>query len=84
MTTRIEAVYEEGVFRPRDPVDLTDGTVVELMVHTRGGTLRSGATPDEVNRDLDEIAALYNPSGPEGAFSGADHDEVLYGVRGAA
>jgi predicted DNA-binding antitoxin AbrB/MazE fold protein len=84
MAAYIEAVYDEGVFRPRQPVELRNGTVVEIAIRTKVGTLRCDASPDDVNRYLDEIAALYTPSDTEDAFSGADHDEVLYGERGAA
>lgn len=84
MAAPIEAVYEEGVFRPRNPVDMADGTVVEIVVRSTGGTIRCESTPDEVNRYIDDIAARYKPSEPGDAFSGADHDDILYGVRGAA
>jgi predicted DNA-binding antitoxin AbrB/MazE fold protein len=84
MTASIEAVYEKGVFRPKNPVDLTDGTVVEITIRTKGGIIRCESSPEEVNRYLDGIATLYKPSEPEDKFSGADHDEVLYGTREAA
>lgn len=84
MTPVIEAVYDEGVFRPRNPVDLINGTVVEISIRSQGGIIQSVVSPEEVNRRMDEIAARYNPAGDNGAFSGADHDEILYGMRGAA
>ncbi len=32
MATIIEAVFEKGVFRPREPVSLCDGQAVKVMV----------------------------------------------------
>jgi predicted DNA-binding antitoxin AbrB/MazE fold protein len=83
MAVSIEAVYDEGVFRPTNPVALRNGTVVEITVRTKGGTIRGASSPDEVNRYLDDIAARCQPSDPEEPFSGQDHDEILYGTRGA-
>jgi predicted DNA-binding antitoxin AbrB/MazE fold protein len=34
MTVTIEAIYVNGVFQPKQPVQLAEGTQVELIVHT--------------------------------------------------
>jgi predicted DNA-binding antitoxin AbrB/MazE fold protein len=65
----IEAVYENGAFRPRGRVELADGAPVRLIVDV---------IPDE--RDpLDEVIGIV-VTGPD--FSLADHhDELIYAPR---
>jgi predicted DNA-binding antitoxin AbrB/MazE fold protein len=80
MSTTIEAVYERGVLRPSRPIDLAEGTRVEVIVIARRPAGASGPapgkrTPAEI---LAEVAAMPMESSPEG-FSGEDHDEILYG-----
>ena len=80
MSTTIEAVYEQGVFRPRRPVDLAEGTRVEVIViPPRSDDPRAGVqTPAEI---LAEIAALATPSDTP-TRDGRDHDAILYGRDG--
>jgi len=35
MTTAVKAIYEHGIFRPRDPVTLEEKTEVEVLIPTR-------------------------------------------------
>ena len=79
MTHRISAVYEKGVFRPVQPVELQDGARVELVHETPG----AAADPRELAGALDEIASLPC-EGPDDGFSGDDADRVLYGGESAA
>lgn len=76
MTKTIHAVFEGGVFKPSEPVEIAEGTVVELTVRSdpEGGA----ASPDAVRSLVEEMAALPL-EGPDDGFSGADHDKVLYG-----
>lgn len=39
MSLAIRAIYEEGVLRPLEPLDLADHTVVQLSVETEGDDL---------------------------------------------
>jgi predicted DNA-binding antitoxin AbrB/MazE fold protein len=34
MTTAVDAIYEEGVFKPEKPVDLKDKTKVRLVIES--------------------------------------------------
>jgi predicted DNA-binding antitoxin AbrB/MazE fold protein len=34
MTTAVKAVYENGVFKPKEPVDLQEKTEVEVLIPT--------------------------------------------------
>lgn len=74
MTMQIEAVYEQGALRLLTPVELTEGERVELIL------LKPDERPTAQNAAalLAELAALPE-EGPRDAFSGADHDAVLYG-----
>ena len=76
MGKTVQAVYENGVFRPSEPVAIAEGARVELTVHP--ATPETGGSPEAFRKALAEIAALPL-EGPRDGFSGADHDKVLYG-----
>jgi predicted DNA-binding antitoxin AbrB/MazE fold protein len=76
MTTTIEAIYERGVLRLKEPVALADGTVVEVTITTDEASGEE-KTPAEI---LSAIASLPL-EGNEQRFSGRDHDKVLYGEK---
>jgi predicted DNA-binding antitoxin AbrB/MazE fold protein len=65
MTINIEAVYTNGAFRPKQPVNLAEGTPVELTVHT-------GSEVDDPFEAV--IGTCEGP--PDGA---ANHHKYLYG-----
>jgi predicted DNA-binding antitoxin AbrB/MazE fold protein len=69
MTLTIEAVYESGVLKPKQPLTLADGTLVHLAV-----------TP--VDEDYDPLDAVIGIG--DGPADGADnHDKYIYGKLGA-
>ena len=78
MTNRIKAVFERGVFRPVEPVALEEGADVEIS-YERARELKP---PQPLVAAIEEIAQMPL-EGPDGGFSGADHDDVLYGKDGA-
>lgn len=69
----INAIYEQGVFKPTDSVDLEEGTQVQVIVQDQV----VGPDPREAARRLKAISEM--PMQGEGGFSGKDHDSVLYG-----
>lgn len=89
MTTSIEAVYEGGVLRLKEPLSLPEGTLVRVAV----SALPNGSaaleqsvaqeshaprkTPAEI---MAEIAAVSVDYGEEETTS-INHDEVLYGWK---
>jgi predicted DNA-binding antitoxin AbrB/MazE fold protein len=73
MTTRVHAIYRDGVFLPVVPVPVADGTEVEL-------TVTPSNAAGSMAEALQEIARLP-AEGPDDGFSGADHDQILYGQR---
>src|SRR6476660_9265094 len=64
MTTRVTAVYENGLRRPTTPLPLADGQTVQLTVEAQPGSLLP--SEDEVIRridaakTLDELFAVLN------------------------
>ena len=68
----VDAIYENGVFRPVDPIALEEGTRVQVVVDKPVGP----ADPRTVARLLAEVAAL--PLTGTATFSGEDHDSILY------
>ena len=79
MTSRFTAVFEHGLLRPTEPVTFEEGATLEVIV-AQPATATSGRRAAEI---LAEIAALpMEPGGRE--FAGRDHDQILYGERGAS
>lgn len=75
-TTTIEAVYEPGVLRLSRPIDLAEGTRVDVIVIPQTSSPNpTKRTPAEIAM---RIAAMPMQSSAEG-FSGEDHDRILYG-----
>jgi predicted DNA-binding antitoxin AbrB/MazE fold protein len=69
MAITIEATYEDGVLKPKQPLELTEGTQVRLSV-----------TP--VDEDDDPLGAVIGIG--DGVPDGADdHDKYIYGKPGA-
>jgi len=68
MSQMIDAIYENGIFRPLSPVDLPEGTGVRIAaggwpVNTgdlvREHLLSAGTTPAEIERILDNFRLLW-------------------------
>jgi len=74
MTTSVEAIYEQGVLRLKEPVALAEGTIVEVTITTREEQTASASLPANI---LASIAALPM-EGNSREFSGRDHDRILY------
>jgi predicted DNA-binding antitoxin AbrB/MazE fold protein len=73
MTKEIEAIYERGMIRPLQPLELPEGTRLDLVVITHEQPKTNGKTTEI----LAEIAALPL-EGPDDSFEGRDHDSILY------
>ncbi|HKY45799.1 MAG TPA: antitoxin family protein [Pyrinomonadaceae bacterium] len=75
MTKEIEAVYEQGIIRPLQPLELPDGTRLDLIVITHEQPKTNG----NVAEILAEIAALpLEGEGASDGFAGREHDSILY------
>jgi hypothetical protein len=81
----IQGVVQNGVVVLEAGAGIPDGTPVTVVVEPTHATkvqqTSDQLTDEEIRRRkaiLDEIAALPNEN-PGDAFSGRDHDKVLYG-----
>ena len=72
MTKEIEAVYEQGMIRPLQPLELPEGARLDLIVITHEPETNGNAA--EI---LAEIAALPLESATD-TFAGREHDSILY------
>ena len=73
MTTTVKAVYEGGVFKPKEPVDLREKTEVEVLIPTAPSS-EDDPTGWKAMREFIGLAG-------EGAGSGKaaeEHDRILY------
>jgi len=73
MIKEIEAVYEEGIIRPLQPLVLPEGVRLRLIVITHE-ELEIHSNAAEI---LAEIAALPI-EGRGDTFAGREHDSILY------
>ena len=78
MNRTVNAIFENGVFRPTEPVALSDGARVELTVRTDEPARANGSAASVLSR----LASLPI-EGDADTFSGVNHDSVLYGKDGA-
>jgi predicted DNA-binding antitoxin AbrB/MazE fold protein len=88
MSHDFDAIYDNGVFRPLQPLVIPDGTRVHLHVdESRGPHDDSTAAADAatLRRQEDALAKLRTemdalPSeAPQDGLGGRDHDHILYG-----
>ncbi len=87
MTIHCKAVHENGVLRPERPLELAEGTHVDLIVvpavPANSDILSSpelGLEARKAAEMLARIAAMPMEVDDQG-FSGRDHDKVLYGKK---
>ena len=73
MTKEIEEVYEQGMIRPLQPLELPEGARLDLIVITHEQTETNG----KAAKILAEIAALPL-EGSSDTFAGREHDSILY------
>lgn len=73
MTKEIEAIYEHGMIRPLQPLELPEGARLDVIVITHEQPKTNGNTAEI----LAEIAALPLEDSTD-AFSGREHDSILY------
>lgn len=72
MSQHIQAVYENGVIRPLEPVHLAEGEEVDVILISR-----QARSPRKSAQILADIANLPI-EGKSDEFSGEHHDRILY------
>jgi predicted DNA-binding antitoxin AbrB/MazE fold protein len=68
MTITVEATYENGVLKPKEPLALDEGTAVRLTL----------STVDQDNDPLKDVIGIGDSGRTDGA---ANHDYYIYGTR---
>ena len=82
MTQHLRAVYEDGVFRPLEPVQLEEHQQVNLVLETTD----ESASGTSEHKPIWEVAAELVRDIPEDVLSSvatdgaAQHDHYLYGA----
>ena len=86
MSRTVPAIYDAGVFRPLQPVDLAQGTHVEVQVPaTPPRESTAELSPEEIAHQQAAWAKFIARmeaipfQRPDDGFSGRDHDKILYG-----
>jgi predicted DNA-binding antitoxin AbrB/MazE fold protein len=83
MLENIEAIFENGVFRPLAPVALPEHKRVSMSVELCPDAV--SAPSDAIERQRAALARLQAemdvlpPAAPADGLGGADHDQILYG-----
>lgn len=77
MAITTEAVYEQGVLRPVQPIPLAEGEQVEVIIVSKPD--QGKQSPSEI---LAQIAAMPTEENAQ-TFSGRDYDRLLYNPNGA-
>ena len=84
MSQEFDAIYERGVFRPLERVDLPEQTKVHLQIQ-EAGEAATVSLADEASTQKAVLRELLGwvqsrPSFPsDEGFSARDHDRILYG-----
>ncbi|WP_169973728.1 antitoxin family protein [Tautonia rosea] len=73
--TVVEAVYQNGVLRLAKPIDLAEGTRVEVVVTPKAVEQPSSRNVNEILDELTSLARVEHVP----TQVGRDHDTHLYG-----
>jgi len=74
MRSTVHAIYEKGVFRPVEPVDLPENTAVDLELRVPGGQGPAGASmPEGLARVYAILGERYNSGHTDTAARHNEH-----------
>jgi predicted DNA-binding antitoxin AbrB/MazE fold protein len=73
MTTAVKAIYEDGVFKPKEPVELEERTEVEILIPSRAEQNDGDPTGWKA---AEELIGFIKDAPPDMA---ENHDYYLYG-----
>ena len=83
MSQEIRAIFENGLFRPLDPISLGEQAIVVLTVEQPSPSASDASATllgqRAALREMFDEAASLELEAPDDGFSGADHDLILYG-----
>jgi predicted DNA-binding antitoxin AbrB/MazE fold protein len=69
VTLQFDAVYEDGVLRPKQPLILPNGTEVRVAIKTT----------DEIRDPLEKVIGIAD--GPNAGDAADNHDDYIYGKQ---
>jgi len=67
MSLAIDAVYQNGILKPKEPLSLAEGAEVRLIIQS----------PDDDRDPLDDVIGICT-EGPDISLA-ERHDEIVYG-----
>ncbi len=76
MSTTVKAVWEDGVFKPEEPVHLEDKAKVRLVIETAQPSATAEDDPTGW-KTIDRLIGCITDT-PPGESIGRDHDKYLY------
>lgn len=79
MNPTIPAIFSAGVFRPLIPIEMAEGTRVEMEISTPAPS-PSATTDTQISwqQNLKQMEGVLDDS-PRDGLSNRDHDQILYG-----
>lgn len=83
MTQLVQAIFENGVFRPLDPVHFAEHERVSLVIESTVEVANENVIARQ-REALGKLRAEMNAlpaSAPVDGLGGADHDAILYGGK---
>ncbi|MFO0804017.1 MAG: antitoxin family protein [Gemmataceae bacterium] len=83
MPETINAVYENGVFRPEVPPDLPDGSAVRLSIVTPPPEPKTPLTGPELLALISKSWKKFNPNTDRPQVTSENVDQILYGSGGS-
>jgi predicted DNA-binding antitoxin AbrB/MazE fold protein len=82
MNKMVDAVYEKGLLRPVQPLQLRDGATVKLILIDESAPILSAGDrwdPDASIAAAERIAAMPDEHPDTGPSVAREHDRYLYG-----
>lgn len=77
MSTTVDAIYENGVFKPEQPVKLEDKTKVHLTIEKAEPAPAADDDDPTGWKTIDRLIGCIEDT-PPGEAIGRDHDKYLY------
>lgn len=78
MSTTVDAIYENGVFRPEKPVELADKTKVHLVIEKVAPAPAADDDDPTGWKTIDRLIGFIKSEGGQKEPIGRDHDKYIY------
>jgi predicted DNA-binding antitoxin AbrB/MazE fold protein len=81
MSRTIPAIFDAGVFRPLEPVELAEGTRVVVQLNLAEPMITDDRRESAVNAWLEYVERMESlpDDSPKDGLSNRDHDRIIYG-----